>query len=142
MLIKRTVFILALWLFLIIALPNPVQAQTFQWKGVCVGSEKTGANSETVATIQGFECLIANVFVVFITLIGLSGFVMFVYASFRWLLSGGDSKGTQAARNTMTYSIVGLVVALSAFIVINLIAEFTGINAIKAFRIPTSDIMW
>lgn len=142
MLIKHTAFTLALWLALLIVLPKPVHAQTSRWSDVCVGSEETGANSETVATIQGFECLIANIFVVFITLVGLSGFVMFIYASFRWLISGGDSKGTQAARNTMTYSILGLVLALSAFIIINLIAEFTGINAIKSFRIPTSDIMW
>ncbi len=119
--------------------PTPAQAQTTEWTGVCVGSS---ANATGVATIQGFECLIANIFIVFITVIGLAGFVMFIYASFRWLISGGDSKGTQAARSTMTYSVIGLVVALSAFIIINLIAEFTGINSIKSFRIPTSDQPW
>ncbi|HOZ03078.1 MAG TPA: hypothetical protein PKX78_01115 [Candidatus Woesebacteria bacterium] len=140
-------FVLKLFTFLIIIglglvpffAPTPAHAQTKQWDGVCVGSS---ANATGVATIQGFECLIANIFVVFITVIGLAGFVMFIYASFRWLISGGDTKGTQAARNTMTYSVIGLVVALSAFIIINLVAEFTGINAIKSFRIPTSNINW
>ena len=39
-------------------------------------------------------------------------------------------------------AIVGLVVALSAFMIINLIATFTGINVIKNFRIPTSDTVY
>lgn len=121
--------------------PTPVFAQTTRWSDVCVGNGFS-ENADSVATIQGFECLIANLFVVFITLVGLSGFVMFIYASFRWLISGGDSKGTTAARNSMTYAVIGLVVSLSAFIIINLVAEFTGVNAIKSFRIPTSDIDW
>ena len=108
-------------------------AQTAPWSGVCVG----GADND-VATIQGLECLIANIFTVIITLIGLAAFVMLIVGSVRWLTSGGNSSHLDKAKNTMTYAIIGIVVALSAFIVINLIAGFTGIETIKEFRIPTS----
>jgi len=131
--------LLTLVVFVLIVFPNQALAQTVEWSGVCVGQTE---NSNQVATIQGLECLIANVFTVFITVVGLAGFVMFVIGSFRWLLSGGNSKGTQSAKNTMTYAVIGLVVTLSAFIIINLIAEFTGVNAIKSFQIPTSDVVW
>ena len=113
---------------------SPIFAQTTSWSGICVG----GADSD-VATIQGLECLIANLFTVIITLIGLAAFVMLIVGSVRWLLSGGNSSNLDKARSTMTYAIIGIVVALSAFIVINLIAGFTGVDTIKTFSIPDSD---
>ncbi len=112
-------------------------AQTITWSGVCVG---TSENAEGVATIQGLECLIANIFIVALTVIGLTTFVMFIVASFRWMLSGSDSKGMQSARSTMTFAILGLVLALSSFMVVRLIASFTGVNVITRFVIPTSEL--
>lgn len=120
--------------FLVSALP--ARAQTVTWSGVCVG---TTENSLDVATIQGLECLIANVFTVIITIIGLAGFVMFVVGGITWMLSGGDSSKLQSAKGSMTYAVVGIVVALSAFIILNLIASFTGISIITQFRIPEAD---
>jgi hypothetical protein len=108
-------------------------AQTANWRGVCVSGK-----DNDVATIQGLECLIANVFTVIITLIGLSAFVMLIVGSVRWLVSGGNSSNLDKAKSTMTYAIIGIVVTLSAFIVINLIAGFTGVESIKEFKIPTS----
>ena len=113
---------------------SPALAQTTDWSGVCVGG-----SDKDVATIQGLECLIANVFTVIITLIGLAAFVMLVVGSVRWLISGGNSSNIEKAKNTMTYAVIGIVVALSAFVVINLISGFTGIEAIKTFMIPTSE---
>lgn len=115
---------------------NPAQAQTLPWSGVCVGTTEKSAD---VATIQGLECLIANVFTVIITIIGLAGFIMFVAGAITWMLSGGDSGKVQSARGSMTYAVTGMVVTLSAFIILNLIASFTGISIITQFRIPTSD---
>lgn len=129
-----------LWM-LFLTLATPVHAQTTEWSGVCVGPEKINDNTiaNDVATIQGFECLIGNVFVVIITVIGLAGFVMFIIAAFRYLLSGGNTKGTETARNTATFAVIGLVVALSGFIILNLLAKFTGIDTLTKFAIPTSD---
>ena len=46
--------------------------------------------------------------------------------------------GLEKAKKSFTYAVVGIVVALSAFIIINLIASFTGVNIIRNFSIPTS----
>ncbi len=122
-----TAFILSFFIF-----AQQAFAQS-AWSGVCVGGD-----DNDVATIQGLECLIANVFQVILTVIGLAGFVMMIVGAFRWLVSGGNTKGVESARNTITFAVVGLVVALSAFIVLNLIASFTGVNVITSFVIPES----
>lgn len=109
------------------SLPSPSPG-TRVWAGSCV---KRGA-----ATVQGLECLLANIFTVILTLIGFAAFVMFVVAGFSWMLSGGNTKGMESARNTMTFAIVGIVVALSGFLILNLLADFTGIPDILRFEIP------
>ena len=138
--LKQALLFTASFLLTSLVKTQTALAQTQEWSGVCVGS--TENNAGDVATIQGLECLIANIFTVFITLLGLAGFVMFLVAGVRWLISGGNSKGIETARNTMTFAVVGLVVALSSFIVINLIADFTGVNVIRKFVIPGPNTQW
>lgn len=99
-----------------------------KWSGDCVESG--------VATIQGLRCMIANILSVAITAIGFAGFLMLVIGGFRYLTSGGNSKGAETAKNTLTFAVIGLVVALSSFVILNLIAKFTGIETILDFKIP------
>lgn len=128
-----------LFVGLAVVTPTSAQAQTRAWSDFsgagCVAEGPLGE----VATIQGFQCLIANVLSIALSLIGLAGFVMLLYGSFMYLTSGGNSKGMESARSTITFAIVGLVVALCAFIVVNLVAAFTGVDVIKTFVIPGSN---
>ena len=114
---------------------SPALAQQKTWGGICVGG-----TDKDVATIQGLECLIANIFTVIITLIGLSAFVMFILGSITWLTAGSDTNNMEKAKKSFTYVVVGIIVALSAFIIINLIASFTGVNIIRNFSIPNSNL--
>ena len=134
----KSIFILLGVLSLVILVfPTVASAQTPQpWGGACTDD---GSNTG-VATIQGLECLIGNVLTVAITAIGVAAFVMFIVASFRYMLSGSNSKGTETARNTLTFAIVGIVVALSAFIIINLISAFTGVGVIRTFKVPQTNV--
>ena len=113
---------------------TPVFAQTNTWSGECVG----GAGQD-VATIKGIECLIANILTVAISLIGMVSFLMFIIGSVMWLVSGGSPEGTKKARDTLLYAVIGIAIALSAFIALNLIAGFTGVDTIKEFIIPSSN---
>lgn len=133
--IKTAIVSLALSVYFLF--PLPVNAQTSVWSDVCVYSEDT-----EVATLQGLQCLIANILSVSLTIIGIAGFIMLIVGSMKWLLSGGNAQHVEKAKNTMTYAVVGLIVALSAFIILNLVAEFTGIQTILQFTIPDSSKMW
>lgn len=97
--------------------------------------DTTGGNTD-VATLQGLQCLIANVLSIFLTVVGLGAFIMLIAASFQLLTSGGNSQATEKAQKSVTYAVVGLVVAVSAFIILRLIASFTGVDTILQFRIP------
>jgi len=86
-----------------------------------------------VATIQGVECLVQNVLAVVVSLIGIAILVMLVVGAFKLMTSGGDPKAVDAGKQTITYAIGGLVIALSAWFIINFVAEFTGAQSIKTF---------
>lgn len=133
---KNVKFIKILCFFVISFFINTKKtfAQTRAWESInqhCV--------VDGVATIQGVSCLVANVLSVALTVIGLAGFIMLIVGSLKWLLSGGSSQNVDSAKKTMTYAVVGLIVALSSFMIINLIAQFTGVNVITEFFIPGSD---
>jgi len=132
---------LSLLAFLLLLHPTKILAQTKVWEelgpelgvGMCV-------NEEGVATIQGIACLIANTLSISLTLIGITGFIMLVIGSLRWMVSGGNSQNVDKAKKTITFAIVGLILAVSSYLIINLIAQFTGVNIITEMIIPSSDI--
>lgn len=138
--IKKILAVVCFLLAVFLVNASPAAAQTRVWSEVCVENYTNPNTNITyeIATIQGLQCLIANILSVAITIIGLAGFVMIIVGSFKYMLSGGNAKGTETARNTITFAIVGLVVALSAVIILNLIAAFTGVNIITNFVIPAS----
>lgn len=96
---------------------------------------RTCVSPEGVATFQGIECLMANILSVATTFIGLAAFVMFIVGAFLYLTSGSSTKGAEAARQTMTYAIIGIVVALIATFLLNFVAGFTGVGGILQFNL-------
>lgn len=117
--------------------PKVAWAASNTWTGVCVSP-----TDSSVPTIQGLQCLIANVLSVSLTLLGIAGFIMLVWGALQWQLSGGDSQATQKAGKTMLFAFAGLVLALSSFIILNVVADFTGVKSILHFVVPTSDTNW
>ena len=131
---KRKLIALISFLILLHCSVSPAIAQTQRWEDMNLDCTING-----VATIQGTMCLLANVFSVALTLLGIAGFVMLVFGSLTWMLSGSNTQGVDNAKKTITFAFIGLILALSSFIIINLIAQFTGVNVIKEFFIPSSD---
>jgi hypothetical protein len=101
----------------------------------CSGRTRTEViDNSTVATIQGTECLIANGLNVVLTLFTLIGFIMFVYGAIMFMLSGGQPQKMEKAKDTITYVIVGLILAISSFVIINIISAFTGVGSIMTIQ--------
>lgn len=54
------------------------------------------------------------------------GFI--VYGGLSWTMSRGDKDKVQSARNTIIFAMIGLLVALLSFFVVNLIGRALGVN--------------
>ncbi|AKM81009.1 MAG: hypothetical protein UT13_C0001G0045 [Candidatus Pacebacteria bacterium GW2011_GWF2_38_9] len=112
-------------------------AQTQAWSDISEGCVNNGT-----ATIQGIGCMLANVFSIALTALGIAGFIMIIYAAFNMMIMGGNSQATEKSKNTITMAVVGIILALSSFIIVNLISDFTGLEVIKNFTIPGSAKNW
>lgn len=52
-------------------------------------------------------------------LIGAISVIMLIYGGIRYTISGGDSSAVTAAKNTIMYAIIGMVIALLAYAIVN-----------------------
>lgn len=108
--------------------PAKAQAQGESWGGRCVQSFGGGDTAYQVATLQGIECLVANILRTAIPIVGLATFVMLIVGSFQFLTSQGNPKEMEGAKKTISFAIFGLILALSAWLIINFLSAFTGVD--------------
>ena len=71
-----------------------------------------------------FKALAGLLFIIAIVL----GLIFLILGGIRWIVSGGDPKGVEAARKQLTYAVIGLVIVFLAFFIVNLIAGFFGVT--------------
>ena len=98
----------------------------------------TGGQTGTtkVATIQGFECIFGNILQIATTLAGIALFAMLLIGGFKYMTSGGDPKGAEQAKGTMTSALMGLVLLIVAWLLLKFVSEFTGLPNLLKFTIP------
>lgn len=68
------------------------------------------------STING---VLAQVFI----LVGALAFLFLVIGAFRYVISNGDASQIKQAKETMLYSIIGLVIAVSAYGIIQFVSD-------------------
>ncbi len=53
--------------------------------------------------------------------VGIISVVMLIYGGIRYVLSGGDSKKVTDAKNTILYAIIGLIISILAYAIVNFV---------------------
>ena len=62
--------------------------------------------------------------------IGVISVIMLIYGGLRYILSGGDSKKVTDAKNTILYAIIGLIISLLAYAIVNFVlTSVVGVQA-------------
>lgn len=58
---------------------------------------------------------------VLLFIIGAISVIMLIIGGIRYVVSGGDSSAVTAAKNTILYAVIGIIVALLAFAIVNFV---------------------
>jgi len=58
--------------------------------------------------------------------IGIISVIMLIWGGLRYVVSGGDSKKVTDAKNTILYAIIGLIVAILAYAIIQFVISLIG----------------
>ncbi|MBI2196142.1 hypothetical protein HYU45_00875 [Candidatus Daviesbacteria bacterium] len=88
------------------------------------------------AGLSELENLFGNVISVMVALGFIAMLVLLIMAGFKYLTSGGEPKALQAAHHTLAWAILGVLLMIVAWILLQLIQAFTGIN-VTVFDIKT-----
>ncbi|MDR0591004.1 MAG: pilin [Candidatus Nomurabacteria bacterium] len=54
-------------------------------------------------------------------IVGALSVIMLIYGGLRYIISGGDSKKVTDAKNTIMYAIIGLIIAVLSYAIINFV---------------------
>jgi len=88
---------------------------------------------EGVATLSCIPIVFQNIVTWALIFAAVSAIFLIMFAGIKFLRSGGQEKLVEDARNTLTYAIIGLIIILLSFAIINTISAVTGVGCIKQF---------
>lgn len=104
-----------LWAGRVMASGSPAQEGAEAAKGEGMPSELVGAD--------GVFTQITNTI---LYVVGIISVVMLIWGGLRYVISGGDSKKVTDAKNTIMYAIIGLIIAILAFAIVNFVINAIG----------------
>ncbi len=56
-------------------------------------------------------------------IVGFLSVIMLIFGGIRYIVSGGNSNAVSAAKNTILYAIVGLIIALFSYAIVNFVLD-------------------
>lgn len=77
-------------------------------------AQPTGAPTDLMAQVK-------NVTNVLLLIVGVASVIMLIIGGLRYIFSGGSKEAVDGAKNTILYAVIGIVVALLAFAIVNFV---------------------
>jgi len=116
---------------LLALVPQNVSAATPETDGTCQNNQINVAEGVDCARGEGARqnlfggsgSLFKIVTDVLLFLIGAVSVIMLIIGGFRYVVSNGDSSQVTNAKNTILYSVIGIIVALLAYAIINFVVS-------------------
>ncbi len=128
----RRIYNIPVSLFVFSLLNTPQAFANVLDAGVKQPAEKTFINADqSIGSIVSFFVSAIAVIAV------LAALVFIIIGAFQWITSGGDKQKVESARNHIIAAIIGLVIVVLSFVIINIITTVLGIGPITNLKIPT-----
>ena len=99
------------------SLSGSVSAQVSKGIDTATTSEMQGKS------IDGKDGLIKTVVNILLWAVGILSVIMIIFSGFRYITSAGDTSKTKSAQSTLIYSVVGLIVAIMAWAIVNMVIK-------------------
>ena len=99
--------------------------------GALEGTVQDGVNAargtDVPSTLLGDGGVLSTIINTKLFIIGFLSVVMLIFGGLRYIISGGNAAAVTTAKNTILYAIVGLIIAIFAYAIVNfVIGSLTG----------------
>ena len=106
-------------MFGLVALPLvPVAVHASAVSEIKAGTEKVNDGNSTDLTAQ-----IKTVVNLILFILGIIAVIMIIIGGLRYTTSNGDAGGIKTAKDTILYAVIGLIVAILAFAIVNFVVD-------------------
>lgn len=110
------------------AVAAPVYAADISLKPKEFGKELTGLE---------FKNIVSGAISLVILVVALVFFFILIAGGLKWVMSEGDQKAVESARNQITNALIGLAIVFAAFAIMKLIGTVFGIDLLGSLQIPS-----
>jgi hypothetical protein len=90
-----------------------------------IGTVSQGADSargtQQPANLFGDTGVFSTISSVLLFIVGAIAVIMIIIGGLRYVISGGDATQVQAAKNTILYALVGIIIAILAYAAVNFV---------------------
>lgn len=94
------------------------------------GADCARGNEQPADLFGGNNSIFGKITNILLFLVGAISVIMLIIGGIRYVISGGDQAQVTAAKNTILYAIVGIVVAFLAYAAVNFVTQaLSGTNA-------------
>lgn len=104
--------------FMLLAPMTAVEAQ-----GGAAGEMRRGADTTGTQGGQDVDQIIQTVVNVLFFILGAVAVIMIIWSGIRYVTSAGNATAVTSAKNTLIYSVVGLIVAMLAYAIVSFIID-------------------
>ena len=91
--------------------------------GNTVGSGIDCAGNTLPENLTGGGGIVTVIINTLLSIVGVVAVIMIIVGGFRMVVSGGNEKAVADARNTILYAVIGLIVAVLAFAIVNFVLD-------------------
>lgn len=78
------------------------------------------------AKISNIVDVLKNIITLLAPAAGIAFFIMLLAGGYKFITSGGDPKAVGSARATLTYAVIGIILVVASWLILQLIANLTG----------------
>ncbi|HWY79143.1 MAG TPA: hypothetical protein VNW29_02180 [Candidatus Sulfotelmatobacter sp.] len=127
----KLLYLLFVWAFILVfAYPSPIYAASNQ--SLCPGD----FNSLCNLNVNKAGGIVGSIIQLLLIIAILAALFFLIYGGVRWITSGGDKGKIDQARGTLTAAVIGLIIALVAFFIVNIVLVFLTGQGISGMSIP------
>lgn len=108
--------------FAAVPFAQPVAAGNIVDGGIDEGANSAKSDDQS-ADLFGDGGIFRTITNVLLFLIGAIAVIMLIIGGIRYTISGGDSTAVTSAKNTILYAVIGIIVALLAFAIVNFVLD-------------------
>lgn len=120
-----TPIVTSLAIVLAFVVMHPVVAAPFD--GTIQGGADAARGTDQSADLFGSSGVFSTITNVLLFVLGAISVIMIIIGGLRYVVSGGNSANVTAAKNTILYAIVGVIIAILSYAIINFVlGSFTG----------------